>query len=56
LVLSIVSEARGLDTNDSENSLEFVQNESGEWFGFNVFGNDDKRLVGLSSVLEELVD
>lgn len=31
LVLSIVAEAWSLDADDSEDSLEFVENESGEW-------------------------
>jgi hypothetical protein len=56
LVFSVVAKARSLDTDDSENTLEFVKDQSCQWLRLDVLSNDDQRLVGLGSMFQELVD
>ena len=45
--LAAVAEAGGLDGGDVERATELVDDEGGERFAFDVFGDDDEGLAGL---------
>jgi hypothetical protein len=51
-VLSVVSEARSLDGNDSDSSSELVEHKSGESLALNVLSNNHNRSLGLGSMLK----
>ena len=51
--LAAVAEAGGLDGRDVERAAELVDDEGGEGFAFDVFGNDQQRLAGCWRLLEQ---
>jgi hypothetical protein len=52
-VLTVVSKSRGLDTDNLESTSQFVDDEGGESFRLDIFGNKEKGLLLLHSVFEE---
>lgn len=54
--LSVVSEGWGLDGTDLKSSSEFVENQSGEGFAFDVLSNDQEGSVFLHGVFQEVED
>src|SRR5262249_11279337 len=46
-----IAEARSLDGRDLQRATQLVDDESGEGFAFDVFGNDDERLAALRDLL-----
>jgi hypothetical protein len=44
-VASVVTEAWGLNGGDLESTTEFVNDQSGESLTFNVFGDEEERLL-----------
>lgn len=54
--LSVVSEGWGLDGADLESSSEFVEDQGGEGFTFDVLSNDEEGSVLLHGVLQEVED
>ena len=51
--LAAIAEARSLDGRDLEAAAQLVDDEGGERFAFDVFGDDDERLAGLHDGFEQ---
>src|ERR1700690_2510777 len=51
--LAAIAEARRLDGGDLQTATQAVDDEGGESFAFDVFGDDDERLAGLHHGLEQ---
>ena len=48
-----IAEARSLDGRDLQRATQLVDDESGERFAFDVFGDDQQRLAALGNLLEQ---
>lgn len=51
--LAAVTEARGLDGDGLEQATDLVQDQGGQGFALDVFGDDQQRLVGLHDLLQQ---
>ena len=50
--LAAIAEAGGLDGGDLERAAELVDDEGGEGFAFDVFGDDEQRLAVLGGLAQ----
>ncbi|MCY1228178.1 hypothetical protein D9M72_404770 [compost metagenome] len=53
LSLAAVAEARSLDGDGLEGATDLVDDQGGQGFALDVFGNDQQRLVGLHDLFED---
>ena len=55
-LFAAVAEARRLDRNGRERAAQLVDDERRERFAFDVFGDDEQRLLHLNDLLEQRQD